>query len=254
MLGIMNERLDLVLEYKSLNEVSSTNDFLRNYIPSSDLTIVSASFQTKGRGQMGNTWISHVGQNALFSVLICPCNLKATDGFVLSQAMALSIKEVLDKYVNDVHIKWPNDIYCHGEKICGTLIENTLIGKFIGRSVIGSGINVNQVEFPNGLAAPPTSIRLQTCKEVSLEEIIRGVVERFVEYYKEVQVGNYAHIRQSYHQHLYLKGQKCSFRDNESTFMGVISHVEPDGHLVIIDEQSNLRRYAFKEVQFIRND
>ena len=250
----MNEHLDLVLEYKFLNEVSSTNDFLKNYIPSSDITIVSASFQTKGRGQIGNTWISHVGQNALFSVLVCPCDLKATDGFVLSQAMALSIKEVLDKYVSNIHIKWPNDIYCHGEKICGTLIENTLMGKTIGRSVIGSGINVNQVDFPNGLAAPPTSIRLHTCSEVSPKEIIHGVVERFVEYYKEVQVGNYAHIRESYHQHLYLRGQKCYFRDNEDTFMGVISHVEPDGHLIIMDEQSIPRRYAFKEVQFIRNE
>ena len=75
----MNEHSDLVLEYKHLDETSSTNDFLRNYTPSADISIVSASFQTKGRGQMGNTWISHDGQNALFSVLVCPKSLKASD-------------------------------------------------------------------------------------------------------------------------------------------------------------------------------
>ena len=140
----MNMHSDLALEYRHLEEVSSTNDFLRAYEPMADVTVLSASYQTKGRGQMGNTWISNSGENALFSILVCPSALKASDGFVLSQAMALSIKEVLDGYLEGISIKWPNDIYCGDEKICGTLIENVLMGKFVGRSVIGSGINVNQ--------------------------------------------------------------------------------------------------------------
>lgn len=250
----MNEHSGLVLEYKHLDETSSTNDFLRNYTPSADISIVSASFQTKGRGQMGNTWISNDGQNALFSVLVCPKGLKASDGFVLSQAMALAIKETLEEYVDDVWIKWPNDIYCHGKKICGTLIENTLMGKFIGRSVIGNGINVNQTDFPDGLAAPPTSMCIQSGKECSTHEVIRHVVERFALYYREIMDGSYERIRTLYHENMYLRGKKSLFRDNEGIFTGIISHVETDGHLVIIDEQSQSRRYAFKQVQFIRED
>lgn len=250
----MNKHSDLVLEYKHLDETSSTNDFLRNYTPSADISIVSASFQTKGRGQMGNTWISNDGQNALFSVLVCPKGLKASDGFVLSQAMALSVKETLEECVDDVWVKWPNDIYCHGKKICGTLIENTLMGKFIGRSVIGNGINVNQTDFPDGLAAPPTSMCIQSGKECSTHEVIRHVVERFALYYREIMDGSYERIRTLYHENMYLRGKKSLFRDNEGIFTGIISHVETDGHLVIIDEQSQSRRYAFKQVQFIRED
>ncbi len=250
----MNEHSGLVLEYSHLDETSSTNDFLRNYTPSADISIVSASFQTKGRGQMGNTWISNDGQNALFSVLVCPKGLKASDGFVLSQAMALSVKETLEECVDDVWVKWPNDIYCHGKKICGTLIENTLMGKFIGRSVIGNGINVNQTDFPDGLAAPPTSMCIQSGKECSTHEVIRHVVERFALYYREIMDGSYERIRTLYHENMYLRGKKSLFRDNEGIFTGIISHVETDGHLVIIDEQSQSRRYAFKQVQFIRED
>lgn len=250
----MNEHSDLVLEYKHLDETSSTNDFLRNYTPSADISIVSASFQTKGRGQMGNTWISNDGQNALFSVLVCPKGLKASDGFVLSQAMALSVKEMVEECVDDVWIKWPNDIYCHGKKICGTLIENTLMGKFIGRSVMGNGINVNQTVFPDGLAAPPTSMCIQSGKECSTHEVIRHVVERFALYYREIMDGSYERIRTLYHENMYLRGKKSLFQDSEGMFTGIISHVETDGHLVIIDEQSQSRRYAFKQVQFIRED
>ena len=158
----MNVHSDQALEYRHLDEVSSTNDFLRSCSPSADITVVSASFQTKGRGQMGNTWVSNSGENALFSVLVCPTNLKATDGFVLSQAMALSIKEELDMYIDGVCVKWPNDIYVNGEKICGTLIENSLMGKNVGRSVIGSGINVNGISNKNGYIGEEAALKKLT--------------------------------------------------------------------------------------------
>lgn len=248
----MNMHSDLAMEYRHLEEVSSTNDFLRAYEPMADVTVLSASYQTNGRGQMGNTWISNSGENALFSILVCPSALKASDGFVLSQAMALSIKEVLDGYLEGISIKWPNDIYCGDEKICGTLIENVLMGKFVGRSVIGSGINVNQTEFPEGLAAPPTSLRIYINRIVPPADIIRSVAGRFALYYEEVQAGSYDHIREEYHRHLYLRGEKRCFQDVTGTFAGVISHVEPDGHIIIRDEDGLPRRYAFKQVKLKR--
>ena len=248
----MSMHSDLALEYKHLEEVSSTNDFLRDYAPTAGITVLSASYQTKGRGQMGNTWISDAGENALFSILVCPSALKAADGFVLSQAMALSIKEVLDAYLEGISIKWPNDIYCGNEKICGTLIENVLMGKFVGRSVIGSGINVNQTEFPDGLAAPATSLRIYIKRIVPPADIIRLVAEHFARYYEEVQAGSYDHIREEYHRHLYLRGETHCFQDETGTFTGIISHVEPDGHIIIVDEDGLSRRYAFKQVKLQR--
>ena len=154
---------------------------------------------------MGNTWLSNRRENLLFSILLQPNNLKASDGFVLSQAMALSIKEALDNHINKVSIKWPNDIYSDGKKICGTLIENTLFGKLVGRSIIGSGININQKSFPEGLAAPPTSIYLLTNMETSPSYLLNSIMEYFTKYYKQIQEGEYTTIRQHYHQHLYLR-------------------------------------------------
>lgn len=243
----------LALEYSHLEETTSTNDYLRNLTPSADITVVSTSFQTKGRGQMGNTWVSDRGKNALFSVLVRPKELKATDGFVLSQAMALAIKETLDEHIGEVCIKWPNDIYHEGRKICGTLIENTLMGKQVWHSVIGSGINVNQRTFPDGLAAPATSICLILDKELSPEALVHAITERFAKYYEEVQQGHYCRIRELYHDSLYLKGEWCRFQDDSGAFIGCISHVEPDGHIVIKDSESVCRRYAFKQVKLIHS-
>ena len=187
----MNMHSDLALEYRHLEEVSSTNDFLRAYEPMADVTVLSASYQTNGRGQMGNTWISNSGENALFSILVCPSALKASDGFVLSQAMALSIKEVLDAYLEGISIKWPNDIYCGDEKICGILIENSLKGSEIDWSIIGIGLNVNQTSFPEHLPNP-TSMRLCTgnSNPYNTREILEEFMGIFTGYYREYLNGN----------------------------------------------------------------
>ncbi|MCM1372148.1 MAG: biotin--[acetyl-CoA-carboxylase] ligase [Bacteroides sp.] len=245
---------DQELEYKHLDETTSTNDYLRIYSPQSSVTVAVAEYQTHGRGQIGNTWVSERGRNLLFSVLVCPTGLRAGDGFVLSQAMALAIKEVLDRYLSGVLIKWPNDIYCHDCKICGTLIENTLSGAYVARSVIGSGINVNQTDFPDGLAVPPTSVHLQSGHEMPMEDLLRDIVQCFRAYYAEVQQGRYERIRELYHDSLYMKDKQCTFRDGGGLFQGTISHVEPSGHLIILDESMQERRYAFKEVKLVRND
>ena len=59
--------------------ITSTNDYLRDYVPADDITIVRAQYQTNGRGQSG-TWISEPGLNLLFSMLLVPSNLSVGDG------------------------------------------------------------------------------------------------------------------------------------------------------------------------------
>ncbi len=245
---------DRELEYKHLNEVSSTNDFLRDYSSQATMTVAYADFQTRGRGQVGNTWNSNPGENLLFSILVHPTELRAGNGFILSQAMALSIKDVLDRHISDVLIKWPNDIYCQGRKICGTLIENSLSGAFVARSVIGSGINVNQTDFPSGLAVEPTSLRLQLGHEMSVKDLLQDIIQCFRTYYAEVQQGSYERVRNLYHKSLYMRGQQCTFCDEGGQFTGTISHVEPSGHLIILDDRMQERRYAFKEVHLLRDN
>ena len=127
---------------------TSTNDMLKK--EHGDLLAAVAEEQTAGRGQRGNSWYSEAGRNLLFSVLTEPRGVLASEAFILSQAMALAIARTLEKRLPErgVRIKWPNDIYVAGRKVCGILIENDLQGKRLVRSIIGCGINVNQTRFP----------------------------------------------------------------------------------------------------------
>ena len=85
---------------------------------------MSADYQTKGRGQVGNVWESEDGKNLLFSMLLFPSSIEANQQFVLSKMVSLAVAGVLKEEIDDVFIKWPNDIYWRDKKIAGILIEN----------------------------------------------------------------------------------------------------------------------------------
>lgn len=239
-----------VFRLKHFKEIDSTNRFLREYDnPSEDIVVVYADYQTDGRGQRGNTWSSQQGENLLFSLLLHPTFLRADEQFRLSQIFALTIKQTLENYIHDVTVKWPNDLYWHDKKICGILIENDLQSAHVERSIVGAGVNINQVSF-FGKPINPVSVKLITGKELDLKTVLHQVLDNFAIYYALLEQGKYDEIAETYHQSLYRKEGTYKYSDANGSFMATIHHVEPNGFLVLEDTDGNLRQYAFKEVVF----
>ena len=116
-----------------IDETDSTNQWIKVHKrdgslqakrASSSAFCVLSDYQTAGRGCGTNTWESERGKNLLFSMLIHPTDIPASSQFLVSMVLANSIAMVVSKYVKNVSIKWPNDIYVGDKKICGILIEN----------------------------------------------------------------------------------------------------------------------------------
>ena len=250
-----------------LGEVTSTNDFLRNYRPVGPerrLTMVTAEYQTAGRGAGSNRWESQPGQNLLFSLLLHPRHIPADRMFALSEVLSLAIHDALCNYFQfsiynfQFTIKWPNDIYWGDRKICGMLIENELRGDRIERSVMGVGININQTEFAfdrtqqDGLRrmAEPVSLAQIVGEEVERRFVLERVVENFTHYYEWTEQGRLDELHEMYLGQLYRRGEKHAFCDKDGEFEGTIVDVEPAGHLIIVDETGRKRRYGFKEVEY----
>ena len=243
----------------NLPTVDSTNDFVREMIEAErteqvmsvhslpGLTLVVADDQTAGRGQRGNTWETEKGKNLMFSLLCHPDFVKPAEQFILSQCMAVAIQEALSRYVSDVQVKWPNDIYVGDQKVGGILIENRLAGSHIRDCVIGIGLNVNQKEFKSEAPNPVSMLQLEG-KEWDREEVLRGIIDLFVwqlEHFRRDK------IREKYRRHLYRREGFHNYRDAKGDFEAELVTVEDDGHLVLRDKAGNLRSYAFKEVQFV---
>ena len=237
-----------------LDETRSTNSFLRDYRPLQpvDMTLVTAEYQTAGRGQGSNSWESERGKNLLFSLLVNPAALPVVQAFVLSEAIALSIREAVARFVHEeVTIKWPNDIYVGDSKIAGILIENTLQGACVARSIMGCGVNVNQENFVSD-ALNPVSLRQLLQRDIERSFVLDAIVEGFTRRYDLIQRSSFAPIVDEYRDMLYRRTGYHPFRDADGTFEAEIADVELSGHLVLRRSDGKLSRYAFKEVAFLQ--
>ena len=243
-------------EWIRLHSTDSTIDFLKHYRPVSpkDMILVTADFQTAGRGQVGNSWESEAGKNLLFGLLFHPREVEANRQFILSQAVALSICETLSDYAEDIRIKWPNDIYWKDKKICGILIENDLSGHHIRRSIAGIGININQEVF-NSDAPNPVSLKQITGKEHDRYEILAHILRRVQIYYNSLQMEDFAvysdEISTRYARSLFRRRGLHPYEDANGKFLARLLRVEQDGRFVLEDEGGSEREYLFKEVQYI---
>ena len=231
-----------------IDETDSTNRYIKGL---RDGNVVVADYQTSGRGCGANTWESEHGKNLLLSVMIHPSNVLASQQFILSMANALALRDSLADYVDDVKIKWPNDIYWKDCKICGTLIETTLKGNSISDCIIGTGINVNQHMFCSD-APNPVSLFQILGHEVDRQELLNKVLTNLSKYMDLLKNGGWEKIRVFYRYYLYRLEEMHSFRfDDGAVEYCKVVNVTDDGHLELLHDNREIYRLAFKEVQFI---
>lgn len=234
-----------------LTECHSTNDLAFRFFKSGkvkDGGLVLTDRQTRGRGQRGNRWYSEPGKNLTFSLVLVPWFLKASELFDLNMAISLGVQETLSYYIKDTLIKWPNDfVHTYKGKIGGMLIENTISGQKVDLSVVGLGLNINQVEFPFPGA---TSVAQLTRKEIDKIVFLENLLQELEKHYLMLKTGNRKEIRENYLANLYRKGEWTLFDDGE-TFEGRISGVGKDGRLLMERRDSQLVSYSLKEIKFL---
>ena len=247
---------NIQLTIERLEEAASTNSYLAQLCKESkakEFYTVITDNQTAGRGQRGNTWESESGKNLTFSTVLFPTTLEAKEQFHLSMTVAYAVVDALESYTDGFSIKWPNDIYWKDKKIGGILIENELEGKFLSQSIVGIGINVNQEVFHSSAPNPVSLIQIigaSIDRKELLNKILRGIMSGYI-FLETAYRQAVLNISQLYTQKLYRNEGFHPYRDKEGTFWAEFQQVEPSGHLILKDKQDKLRRYAFKEVEFI---
>ncbi len=233
-----------------LPECHSTNDHLLKISKKDDIaegTAVITDFQSKGKGQRGNSWISEPGANLLFSILLKPDFLPLDKQFSLTMIASLSVKSALEEIgVDSVRIKWPNDILVENRKICGILSESSIIGDRMEKVVIGIGLNVNQTEFGSVMA---TSIKREIGSEYNKEELLEKIVDFLWTYYQSLNEDHIS-IKQEYYQSMYWYNEEGYFESDGRKFYGKISGVDNRGQLVVQVKGID-RKYNLKEISFL---
>ena len=235
----------------SFDILGSTNDEARNPIYKEG-DIVIAERQTAGRGQRGHTWESAEGKNITFSLILEPQFLPVNEQFLLSEVLALALVDTLAEYGIEARIKWTNDIYVGDRKIVGMLIENSLGGGALARTIAGIGLNINQTEFDPTLPNP-TSMALVAGREFDREEVLTRLHTNILSLYEALRCGEKDMLQQRYRETMYRLGEAHPYALPDGTiFEGVIRGVRPSGELQIEHtEDGSLHEYLFKQVEFI---
>jgi BirA family biotin operon repressor/biotin-[acetyl-CoA-carboxylase] ligase len=134
--------------------------------------VVVAERQDAGRGRRGAAWVCPPGEGLAFSVLLRPTAGKALWPR-LSLAAGLAVAEALGRFGVFAEVKWPNDIWIGGRKICGILVE---AGEdFV---IVGIGINVGVREFPAVLEDSATSLAIERGEAPPRAAVLAAVLER----------------------------------------------------------------------------
>ncbi|MBR5854925.1 MAG: biotin--[Paludibacteraceae bacterium] len=247
-----------------IKQTHSTSTLLREQYSDAlpHLYTIRTDFQTAGRGQAGNSWESEEGKNLLFSTLLRYEGIHAAKQWRLSMLVAVALWDTLAKYVPQerLSIKWPNDIYFGDKKLVGILIENSLTGQYVGYSIAGIGVNVNQTEWQSN-APNPISMKQIMGKGYDVEE----VMEEWIAAMKSWEMRTTKEIKAAYMQHLYrsdgwheyverevsIAPTAIAQKGIEDAFLAEIVNVTEQGELVLRLQNKEEKKYHFKQIRFV---
>jgi len=182
-----------IYKFKS---VTSTNDIAINLIKKENKIsgYVCAKMQTKGRGTMGKKWISNDGN--FFSTLFFPLKKIYPPFNEFSIINAIIVSDVIKKICNieKVNLKFPNDIFLNGKKICGILQETITIKN---KDFIVIGIGLNLVSSPNNLnhSYKASNIFKETKKNPKINEIASLIIASYENFFNKLNVYNFKNFK-----------------------------------------------------------
>tara|TARA_B100001142_G_C14348697_1_gene661085 strand:- start:4641 stop:5366 length:726 start_codon:yes stop_codon:yes gene_type:complete len=232
-----------------LSEVDSTNNYalsLKNNTFFKHGLVIISDYQTSGVGQRGSSWESERSKNLLLSIVIEPDILLA-DRFDVSRLICISICDYLRSLGLNPKIKWPNDILVDNSKIAGVLIHNLISEGKITHSVVGVGLNVNQIIFSEYFPKA-VSIRNKLGGEFNLEEVRSSLLDFFEENFFMLKNRNELQIK--YLEDLFMRDKIALFERENQRFNGIIKSVTLDG-LLIVEIAKKSKEFNLKEIKMI---
>lgn len=250
-----NIRLSIGANLLIIDSLPSTNEYIKeqiaNFKPLQEGTVIMAIEQTRGKGQRNSNWHSEKAKNLTFSYILHPDFLQISKQFLLTVSVSLAIVKFLKQYIKNITIKWPNDILIENKKVCGILIENSLRGMNIRNSIIGIGINVNQIEFDTELEHA-TSLRLASGmdKEFDLKCLALELFSYLSEEYYKLGVGQEANLLSEYNSLLFGLNECRSYVVDGEAVDGVLMGMGEDGRLQLRLNGEH-RFFSLKELKYV---
>lgn len=236
--SMMEKWLGTGREIRMFEEIDSTNreakDWAAQGAPSGALVV--AEFQTAGRGRKGRSWLGDAGEAVAMSYILRPGDVPGgvqTVTLVAAVAVALAVEELCGEACR---IKWPNDVWMKGKKLCGILTE--LVSGLQGGLyvVVGIGVNVHQTTFPEEISEIATSIYRSTGKRICRGELIASICHYLDQFLEEWAQRGFAAVAALYRPRMALLGEWVTLTNADQVQKMKLTGVGNNGSLEGLDE------------------
>ncbi|HSR63163.1 MAG TPA: biotin--[acetyl-CoA-carboxylase] ligase [Gammaproteobacteria bacterium] len=228
--------VDGVSKLTVFTEVDSTNQFLLDRINQADFHghVVLAEYQSAGRGRHGNLWLSPYGSGISLSLGWEFTTPPAAMG-IISLALGVAVVETLCEFgINNVGLKWPNDILHNRDKLGGILVE--MRGELAGPSRLVMGIGINY-SLPRKQALVPgrkvTDIAAIADPLPSRNVFTARLVSRIMEMLMTFDNSRIPNLLERWRQHDCIKGETVTLETAGGPIMGEVAGIDESGSLLL---------------------
>ena len=239
-----------IVNFKILKETQSTNSIAYQMALSGEpegLVVLSRQ-QSLGRGHKGHTFYSPAGSGIYLSILLRPSNLSSSKtGLITCMGASAMCRALRDVSGKDVRIKWVNDLFLDGRKVCGILTEGALDleSGLLGFSITGCGVNLYPPKdgFPPELSDIAGSLFEDNVDDAG-SRISAGFLNHFFGYYEDFKKGNHEGFLNDYRQYSLIIGKNVKFDIDKEEHMGKVIAIDDLCRLVI--QESGERPYLLE--------
>lgn len=235
--------------------VSSTNQYLKELdeAKGSNGFVAIANEQEQGRGRRSRNFISEKGEGIYLSILL-KLDGRQKDIRLLTICTAVAVAKAIENICKiNAEIKWVNDVFVNGKKICGILTEATLSAELqeVEQVIVGIGINTGAV--PLELREIATSIQRETKQQGLRNELIAEVINQFEEIYLDyIKRDKRQDIIDYYDSKLFIKGQTVLVVDGDKEETAMVRGIDNEGALIVENEDGETKRLITGEIKLIK--
>ena len=238
-----------------LESVNSTNNYAMHLLEEQEVEegmVIMTRYQSKGRGQDKNRWISEKGNNLLLSIILYPVFVPASEQFILNKVLSLAILDFIRHltHLESILIKWPNDIYLGHKKVAGILVQNSIQGNRIEHTIAGIGININQEEFP-AFEPEATSLKKETGRTFQIKTCANLLFKKLTLRYHQLKSGARETIHWDYLHSLYRFNSWHPYQVGNREFSARIIGVNEFGKLVLEEKNGSSLECDIKGIHFL---
>lgn len=230
-----------------VKEVVSTNTEVKKIYPdlNKDFLFV-APRQVSGRGRLDRVFVSGYG-GVYMTLCYKPKKLFVTDSLKLVLLTGLAVAKVLKKYTNNVAIKWPNDVFVNGKKICGILLESVVTENMTEAIFLGIGVNITN-ELPTELTSKVTSLKLENVKILPREQYICEIITLLYQMLEQYQKEGFAPFKEDYYKFSMSINHDIVVNCNGDIKKGYGVGLSDEGYL-LLDSNGNIDKIILGDIE-----